>query len=102
MEGPYHETPKERIDWVYQGSRKGKAGRFATPYDSPYVEPEEPMSSEGLGVCSFLLHEEEEAIKAVSDGKWTNQGSKEHREGKQRKQIDCKEEDKLGIKGSRK
>ena len=69
MEGPYHETPKERIDWVYQGSRKGKAGRSATPCDSPCVELEELSPSEGLGVCFLLLCEEEETIRVVSVGK---------------------------------
>ena len=54
---------------MYQGSRKGKAGRSATLYDSPYVEPKEPSPLEELGVRSLLLREEEEAIKVVSDGK---------------------------------
>ena len=61
-------TRKNRLG-VYQGSRKGKLGRSATPCDSPYMEPEEPSPSEGLGVHSLLLREEEEAIRAISDGK---------------------------------
>jgi len=48
------------------GVRNGKARRSTTPCDSPYAEPEELSPSEGLGVCSLLLREEEEAIKAVS------------------------------------
>ena len=49
---------------VYRGSRKGKAGRSTTSYTSPYVDPvEEPLPSEGVGECSLLFREEEEAIE---------------------------------------
>ena len=50
---------------VYQGSRKGKAGRPVTLWDSPCAELEEPSPSKGLGVRSLLFREEEEAIEAM-------------------------------------
>ena len=46
---------------MYQGSRKGKAGRSETSCISLYSDPTEELSPvEGVGERSFLFCEEEE------------------------------------------
>ena len=66
MEEPRHEIHEEKNGLEeYQGSRKGKAGRSVTLRESLGAKPEEPSPSEGLGVCSLLFREEEEAIRTT-------------------------------------
>ena len=64
---------------VYQGSRKGKAGRSTTSCTSPCTDPEELSPSEGLEICSLLFREEKEAMERQCNRKKGSQGSEGQR-----------------------